>query len=128
MENKINYIVKLPVVFTNATLRFPKGNLCFEDCITGKEPTKRQLEVLLLLNPFVKKTNYTEIAKILGISKAGVQQRMCHLKKRCPSIYKKFWDLKKSMSKGQQAINKAYIADPVFIEELNALNAIRETF
>lgn len=103
-------------------------NLNYTDSVTGKEPTKRQLEVLLLLNPFEKKTNYAEVAKIIGISKAGVQQRICHLKKRCPSIYKKFWDLRKTMSKGQQAINKAYVADPNFIEDLNTLNAIMETF
>lgn len=106
MENKINYI----------------------DDVSGKEPTKRQLEVLLLQNPFVKKTNYAEIAEILGISKAGVQQRICHLKKRCPSIYQKFRELKKTMSKGQQAINKAYVADPDFIENLNDLNAVKEMF
>jgi hypothetical protein len=106
MENKINYI----------------------DSISGRKPTEKQLEVLLLLNPFVKKINYSEVARILGISRAGVQQRMSGLKRRCPSIYKKFWDLKKAMSKGQQAINKAYVADPNSIEDLNALDKIRETF
>lgn len=102
--------------------------LNYIDDVSGKEPTKRQLEVLLLQNPFVKKTNYAEIARTLGISKAGVQQRICRLKRRCPSIYQKFKDLKKSITKGQQAVNKAYVADPVFIEELNALNAVKETF
>lgn len=105
-----------------------ENRIDYTDNVTGKEPTKRQLEVLMLLNPFEKKTNYAEVAKILEISKAAVQQRMCHLKKRCPSIYQKFWNLRKAMSKGQQAINKAYVADPNFIEDLNTLNAIKETF
>ena len=105
-----------------------KNRISYIDDVSGKEPTKRQLEVLLLQNPFLKKTNYVEIAKILGISRAGVQQRICRLKRRCPSIYQKFRELKKTMSKGQQAINKAYVADPNSIEDLNSLNKIRETF
>jgi len=72
MDNRINYI----------------------DEVSGKQPTEKQLEALLLLNPFVKKTTYAEAAKTLGISQAAVQQRMCCLKKRCPSIYKKFWVMK----------------------------------
>ena len=97
MENRINYI----------------------DDVSGKKPTGRQLEVLLLLNPFVKKTNYVEVAKILGISRAGVQQRMCCLKKRCPSIYKKFWDLKKAMNdrNHRKRLNKPWLFDPKFLEE-----------
>jgi len=73
-------------------------NLNYTDKATGKRPTDRQLEVLLLLNPFVKKTNYADVGRILGITRAAVQQRICHLKKRCPSIYKKFWDLRKVMN------------------------------
>lgn len=94
-------------------------NLNYIDSVSGKEPTKRQLEVLLLQNPFVKKINYAEIAKVLGISKAGVQQRMCHLKKRCPSIYQKFKDLKKEINdkNHKRRLAKPWLFDPKFLEE-----------
>lgn len=105
-----------------------ENRISYIDDVSGKEPTGRQLEVLLLQNPFLKKTNYAEIARTLGVSKAAIQQRMCCLKRRCPSIYQKFRELKKTMSKGQQAINKAYVADPNSIEDLNSLNKIREVF
>jgi len=93
--------------------------LSYVDNISGKEPTKRQLEVLLLLNPFEKKTNYAEVARTLGISRAAVQQRMCHLKKRCPSIYKKFWDLRKAMNdrNHKRSLAKPWLFDPKFLED-----------
>lgn len=90
------------------------------DNITGKKPTDKQLEVLMLLNPFMKKTNYQEVADTLGISKAGVQQRMCCLKKRCPSIYKKFRELRKILNdrNHKRRLNKPWLFDPKFFEEL----------
>ena len=68
--------------------------LNYKDDITGKKPTKKQLEVLLLLNPFKGYKTENDIAKELGISRIAVCNRMQNLKKRCPSIYKKFMKLK----------------------------------
>lgn len=103
MDNRINYI----------------------DETSGRKPTEKQLEVLLLLNPFVKKTNYAEVAKTLGISRAAVQQRICHLKKRCPSIYKKFWDLKKAMNDRD---HKRRLNNPIPISQLCIDNEQNECF
>lgn len=102
-----------------------KLKLSYVDEVSGKEPTKRQLEVLLLQNPFVKKTNYAEIAKILGISKAGVQQRICHLKKRCPSIYKKFRELKKEINDRN---HRKRLNNPVPISRLCSTEEQNECF
>lgn len=102
-----------------------KLKLSYVDSISGKEPTKRQLEVLLLLNPFVKKTNYAEVARILGISRAAVQQRICHLKKRCPSIYQKFSNLKKELNDRD---HRKRLNNPVPISRLCSTEEQNECF
>lgn len=90
------------------------------------EPTKKQLELLLILNPFEKKTAYREAANILGISKAAVQQRMLNLKKRCPDVYWKFRKLKKKLNKYQRNANRPYTINPKKIENLELNGRIRE--
>lgn len=102
-----------------------KNRINYIDSVSGKEPTKRQLEVLLLQNPFVKKTNYAEIARTLGISKAGVQQRICRLKKRCPLIYQKFRDLKKELNDRD---HRRKLNNPIPISQLCIDNEQNECF
>jgi hypothetical protein len=61
------------------------------DQITGKLPTKKQLEVMILVNPFrAKSVKYSDAAKILGITVSAVKERMTSLRKRCPQIWKSF--------------------------------------
>lgn len=89
--------------------------LSFIDEISGKNPTKKQFETLMLLNPFVKKTNYKEVAKILGTNEAAIQERMRRLKRRCPGIYWKFRELRKALN------NKEYkekVNNPIIISDL----------
>lgn len=63
------------------------------------QPTEKQLELLLILNPYKKRTAYKQAAKELGINVSAVQKRMDNLKKRCPEIYKKFMLIKKDFNK-----------------------------
>ena len=65
------------------------------DPITGKLPTKKQLEVLTLLNPLkYPGMKNKEVGLLLGISAKAAQDRMSTLKKRCPDIYDKFRKLR----------------------------------
>lgn len=74
MENIDNYILKVK-----------------PDLITGKLPTKKQLEVMLICNPFrAKHVKYSDAAKLLGINKRAIQDRMTSLHKRCPQIWESF--------------------------------------
>lgn len=61
------------------------------DQTTGKIPTKKQLEVIMLVNPFrAKSVKYADAAKILGITVSAVKERMTSLRKRCPQIWESF--------------------------------------
>ena len=60
-----------------------------------EQPTKRQLEILLVLNPFEFNRTYKDVARILGISETCVKSRMARLKKQCPVIYEKFKEVKR---------------------------------
>ena len=88
------------------------------------EPTKKQLEVLKTLNPFIGNITYEQAAKELGISRDAVEKRMRNLKKRCPEIYWKFRELRKKINEGQQAVSSAHKIDPDNFDFLN----IKETF
>lgn len=61
------------------------------DQITGKLPTKKQLEVMVLINPFrAKSVKYSDVAKMLGITTLAVKERMKTLSKQCPQIWQAF--------------------------------------
>jgi hypothetical protein len=98
------------------------------DKITGKRLTKKQLKLLMTLNPFKRKKIYSEVAIELGVSKSAVQATMCRIKKRCPGIYWKFRQLRKDMTAGQKAVNYPIVMDPDFIEELNSFDKVKESF
>jgi len=68
------------------------------DEVSERKPTKRQMEVLLLLNPFEGKVTQSDVAEKLGISRKAVFLRLKNLKKRCPGIYEKFMKIKKSFN------------------------------
>ena len=59
-----------------------------------EQPTKRQLEILLTLNPYEFNRTYKDATKILGVSKSNIQSQMSRLKKQCPVIYKRFKGIK----------------------------------
>lgn len=77
-----------------------------------KQPTKCQLKTLKALNPYVGKITYKDAASQLGVTEDAIKERMKRLKQRCPEIYQRFINLKKSMNEGQRAVNKASIIDP----------------
>lgn len=56
---------------------------------TGKLPTTKQLQLLLVLNPFrrKKKVTYKQAAILLGITDCAVASRMRGFQKRCPILY-----------------------------------------
>ena len=59
-----------------------------------EQPTKRQLEILLALNPFEFSRTYKDAAVVLGISESCVRHQMSRLKKQCPVIYESFRKVK----------------------------------
>ena len=65
---------------------------------TGKKATKKQMELLLILNPFEFNRTYADAAEILGVSESNIQTRMSEFKKRCPAAYEKFMKVKESLS------------------------------
>ena len=83
-----------------------------------KEPTTKQMEILLTLNPFEGKTSYEKAAKELGISNTTLKKRVMRLKKRCPEVYEKFKNLQKELNQGQRAIDEATPLDPYDFEFL----------
>ncbi len=62
------------------------------DADTGKCPTARQLEVIVLLNPFDPERckTYDEVADMLGVTHQAVCERMKRFKERCPNMYRQF--------------------------------------
>ena len=77
------------------------------------KPTRKQLELLRVLNPFKnKKIFYREAAKIMGLSLQTVKDRMSRLKKNSPEVYWKFKQLSKDMNAGQRALGRTRIVDP----------------
>ena len=74
--------------------------------------TKRQLELLMVLNPFRGDTSYQDAADELGISRQAVQRMMGRIKIRCPKIYTAFEKLRKNLSNGVQDINNPTVLDP----------------
>lgn len=92
-----------------------KLKFSYADEISGKRPTDRQLAVLFALNPFLKKTTYNDAAETLGISRAAVQHRMSNLKKRCPSMYQKFMELRKIFNDRNY---RKKVSNPMLISDL----------
>ena len=62
-----------------------------------KRPTKKQMELLLILNPFKFDRTYKDAAMLLGISESAVKNRMIRLKKRCPVVYERFRKIRESL-------------------------------
>jgi len=106
MENKINYT----------------------DSMTGKRPTEKQLQVLLLLNPFEGKITQADVAEKLGISRVAVCVRMRNLKKRCPSIHEKFMKIKKAFNKKPNVIPISRLCSTEEQNECFDYLKIKETF
>ena len=93
------------------------------------KPTRKQLELLLVLNPFnCERVNYHEAADIIGISESCVKKRMHRFKKRCPEAYWKFRALRNEMTHGQRAIDFPRVYDVEFIEEMHANGLVKESF
>lgn len=88
-----------------------RKKLIMADPTTGKPPTKKQLEILLLLNPFEHDITYEDAAKTLGVDKQNIKATMSRFKTRCPVIYKRF---KKLWSK-----NKYYKSMEEVVESHN---------
>jgi len=84
-----------------------------------KIPTKRQLEVLKVLNPYEGRTTYSEAARILGTTEQRIKEIMSRLKKRCPEIYNNYTAIKKILNNGQKKVNNADIIEPNKIKNLN---------
>jgi len=75
-------------------------------------PTKKQLELLQVLNPYKRKMVYWEAAEILGVGLQAVKDRMFRLKRRCPEVYRNFKQLQKDMAAGQRALDRARTVNP----------------
>lgn len=76
------------------------------------ELTRRQLELLMVLNPFKGDISYQDAADELGISRQAVQGRMSRIKIRCPEVYAAFDKLRKNLSDGEYDVNNPVILDP----------------
>lgn len=77
-----------------------------------KKPTKRQLEVLKVLNPYLDKVTYSDAARILKTSEDNIKHIMMRLSKRCPEIYDNYISVKKILNGGQKRIRNAIVTDP----------------
>lgn len=62
-----------------------------------EQPTEKQMELLLILNPFEFDRTYKDAAELLGISESAVKDRMTKLKKWCPVVYERFRKLRESL-------------------------------
>jgi len=77
------------------------------DETTGKKPTPKQVQLLLLLNPINENPpTYREIAKQLGISYMAVAMRQYNFKKRCPAIHRRFKELQRSVSRAKKNLGE----------------------
>lgn len=63
-----------------------------------EQPTKKQMELLLILNPFEFNRTYKDVAEILGVSESNIQTQMSKFKGRCPDAYEKFMKVKERLS------------------------------
>ena len=72
------------------------------DPLTGKRPTSMQVRLLELLSPFYEAPTYSRAAKELHISISAIKQRMVNLKRRCPTIYLRFQELKKGIRRSER--------------------------
>ena len=95
-----------------------------------KEPTKKQLAMLNVLNPFREDINgnFKEAAKELGISEVGMWKLMERLKERCPEVYEDFRNLRKMLNKDKRNIKNSIVMNPKDIEELERVSKIKEIF
>lgn len=70
-----------------------------KDPISGKKPTHTQLRVVLLLNPIGEHPpTHLEVAKILGVTVSAVNSTMTRFKKRCPTYYQRFTEVKRNIT------------------------------
>ena len=73
-----------------------------KDPISGKKPTHTQLKVVLLLNPIGEHPRTHEgVANVLGITLSAVTSTMARFKKRCPTYYSRFVEVKRTIGKEQ---------------------------
>ncbi len=77
------------------------------------KPTKKQLDLLQVLNPHKEtKVTQADAAKILGVTVRAIEYRMSNLKRRCPDTYQTFKQLGKDITAGQKALNRTRVVDP----------------
>ena len=95
-----------------------------------KEPTKKQLEMLKALNPFREDANETfaEAAKELGTTEEAIKLRMRSMKKRCPEVYERFFNLRKKFNKDKKQLKDPILLDPKIIEQLEQSGKIQKVF
>ena len=74
--------------------------------------TRKQLELLMVLNPFKGDISYQDAADELGVSQQAIQGMMSRIKTRCPEIYAAFDKLRKNLSDGEYDVNNPVILDP----------------
>ena len=71
------------------------------------KPTRKQLDLLKVLNPYSGRiVSCEEAAYALNISVSAVWHRMAGFKKRCPEAHAKFIKLRQDMGNGQKAVSK----------------------
>jgi len=86
-----------------------------------KRPTKKQLELLLILNPYIEKISYKDAAVVLGVSESAVKKRLKILKSRCPDVYGSFMSVRRKLNNGQTRVDNAVIIDPKHLKYFNIL-------
>ena len=73
-----------------------------KDPVSGKKPTHTQLKVVLLLNPIEEHPRtHQDVATILGVSMSSVSSTMSRFKKRCPTYYQRFTEVKRNLGNEQ---------------------------
>ena len=74
-----------------------------KDPVSGKKPTHTQLKVVLLLNPIGEHPRtHEDVAKILGVTLSAVTSTMVRFKKRCPTFYSRFTEVKRNLGNEQK--------------------------
>lgn len=86
-----------------------------------KKPTKRQLELLKVLNPYLGNTTYADAAEKLDTTEKSIKDMMSRLKVRCPEVYESFNELRKNLNRGQNKVDNAVVIRPNKLNNLNIL-------
>lgn len=95
------------------------------DEITGKRLTKKQLKLLIVLNPLNGHKLQKEAAEELGVSLTAINHCMSRIKKRCPQVYKNFIKLKKTLNNRD---NKRKFDNPIKVSQLCTDSGQNECF